>query len=294
MPFLASNRLRSGFFNVVTSASYDTDAQEYFNAIVTNGGSIGTSARNAVNSFIVGLKADGLWSLIYDMGLFAGVDQLAAALVKVKTPLSSRLLTNVNFVSGDYVATGSTAGLKGNGSSKALDTLYNAGSSGTNPQSNSLTNMSVFAYVKGTEASGTTRWIIGTINSGLNRTSLAWQNGGAQEAGGIGALSVAASAVGSSTSWDGALMVTANGSNNQQYYRNGSAAGATVSNTGGAHNPWSLAIAAANGAATPSYSFYSTRYIRGYALTQGMNSTQAANLASRWNTLMTAFSANTY
>ena len=126
----------------------DTGAEEYFNAVVANGASINVSARTAVNNFIIGLKNDEIWNSIYDMGLFAGVTSRAGALVKVKTVLASRLLINNNFISGAYVPTGSTAGFKANGSNTYLDTQFNPSSTGTNPQSCSLTDFAFLFLLK--------------------------------------------------------------------------------------------------------------------------------------------------
>ena len=270
---------------------YDIDAFAYFNAIVANGGTIGNSAKNAVNTFIKGLKTDGSWSLIYEIGLFVGVDQLAAALVKVKTPLASRILTNVNFASSDYVATGTTAGLKGDGTSKVLDTGFNLSSTGTNPQSCSLTNLGLFAYWRGTEASGTIRWVMGSNTSGASLSGIGWVASGSKDSAFIGGASGAEYPQGSASSIDGFVGVSCNGSRAQQPYRNGSTMGASLVSTSGLSSN-TIAIAAA-GNGSP-YGSYSTRYIRGYAITQGFSSAQVTSFSSRWNTLMTAFSANTY
>lgn len=92
-------------------------------AILRNGGSVGAHAVREVNRFVRGCRSDGLWNAIIDMGVFVGVDNLNAALVKLKTaPGVSRTLVNTNYVSGDYTATGASAGLVGDGSSKYLDT----------------------------------------------------------------------------------------------------------------------------------------------------------------------------
>jgi len=95
-------------------ASYDADAATYFAAIATAGSSITTANKDAVNAFIVGCKADSIWTAIKASCLLAGPDDLTGALV----PLVGSAPTNTNFVSGDYSR---TLGLTGNGSTKYLN-----------------------------------------------------------------------------------------------------------------------------------------------------------------------------
>lgn len=103
---IASSRRRA-------SVAYDTDAQSYFTAVEAVS-SIGTVAKNAANALIVGLKADGLWTLIHQLYLYAGPNTLAGALVKAR---GSGTRVNNGFVSGDFSP---TLGLQGNGTSKSI------------------------------------------------------------------------------------------------------------------------------------------------------------------------------
>lgn len=108
--------LYSGMSGAMSGASgYDTDAQAYFDAIVTNGGSISTANQGYVNTLVEGLKTDGIFSKLLFLYLFAAENSVCAR-VNVKNP--SVLATAVNsptFVAyqgydGDgataYVATG--------------------------------------------------------------------------------------------------------------------------------------------------------------------------------------------
>ncbi len=101
-----------------TGSSYETEASTYFAAIATAGSTITTANKAAVNAFIAGCKADGIWTAIKASCLLAGPDSLAGALV----PLVGTAPTNANFVSGDY---NRTTGLVGDGSTKQLDSNYN-------------------------------------------------------------------------------------------------------------------------------------------------------------------------
>lgn len=97
------------------SVSYDTDAQAWFDAVVAAGSSISDANKAAVSTFVVGCKADGVWSPIGQAFLLCAADDLTGALVPLKGPAP----TNRNFVSGDYSR---TTGLVGNGSTKDLVT----------------------------------------------------------------------------------------------------------------------------------------------------------------------------
>ena len=96
----------------------DTDTLAYVDAVNKNGGSITSASISAIDSFVKGLKLDGLWDL-FDMLWPCAGDNLSAALVCLKAqPGTSAVLTNVGpFVASDYSPTG---GLTGDGSTKRL------------------------------------------------------------------------------------------------------------------------------------------------------------------------------
>jgi hypothetical protein len=81
----------------------------------------------AISDFIIGLKADGIWSAIKASCILAGARTLAGALVPL---VGSAPTNNGPFVSGDY---NRKTGLVGNGTSKYLDTNRNANA---DPQDN--------------------------------------------------------------------------------------------------------------------------------------------------------------
>jgi len=109
-------------------SAVDADAADYFARIVTAGSSISSANQAAVNAFIVGCKADGIWSAIKASCLLCAADSLAGALV----PLVGTAPTNNGFVSGDYSR---TTGLVGNATTKALNSNRNANSDPQNNQS---------------------------------------------------------------------------------------------------------------------------------------------------------------
>jgi hypothetical protein len=94
---------------------FDDDAATYILAVeAADGQTLEIGVRNAINAFIVGCKADGIWSAIKASCILAGARTLSGALV----PLVGTAPTNNNFVSGDY---NRKTGLVGDGSSKYLN-----------------------------------------------------------------------------------------------------------------------------------------------------------------------------
>jgi hypothetical protein len=105
--------------NAEVWSAVDPDAADYFARIVAAGSSISVANKAAVDAFVRGCKADGIWSAIKASCLLAGPDDLTGALV----PLVGAAPTNNGpFVSGDY---NRTTGLLGNGTTKYLDSNRN-------------------------------------------------------------------------------------------------------------------------------------------------------------------------
>jgi hypothetical protein len=98
----------------------DPDAAAYITAVEAADTAAGSSGgleektKIAIDNFVLGCKADGIWGAIKASCILAGARTLAGALV----PLAGTAPTNVNFVSGDY---NRKTGLKGDGSTKYLN-----------------------------------------------------------------------------------------------------------------------------------------------------------------------------
>jgi hypothetical protein len=93
----------------------DPDAAAYITAVETaDGQALEPGVRTAINDFVVGCKADGIWASIKASCILAGARTLTGALV----PLVGTAPTNNNFVSGDY---NRKTGLVGDGSTKYLN-----------------------------------------------------------------------------------------------------------------------------------------------------------------------------
>jgi hypothetical protein len=98
-----------------TWAPADTDAAAYIAAVeAADGQALEERTRKAIDDFVIGCKADGIWTAIKASCILAGARTLTGALV----PLVGAAPTNNNFVSGDY---NRKTGLVGNGSTKYLN-----------------------------------------------------------------------------------------------------------------------------------------------------------------------------
>jgi hypothetical protein len=129
----------------------DPDAAAYITAVETaDGQALEEKTKIAIDNFVLGCKADGIWSAIKASCILAGARTLNGALV----PLVGTAPTNFNFVSGDY---NRKTGLVGDGSTKYLNS-NRAGNA--DPQNNQ--HVSAYLTVKDT----VTGAYVGARNSG--------------------------------------------------------------------------------------------------------------------------------
>jgi hypothetical protein len=123
----------------------DADANAYMSAVeAADGQPLELATRLAITDFVVGCKADGIWTSIKASCILAGARTLTGALV----PLVGAAPTNNNFVSGDY---NRKTGLVGDGSTKYLDSNRN---NNADPQNSK--HLSVHVSTVATVGSGAT------------------------------------------------------------------------------------------------------------------------------------------
>jgi hypothetical protein len=110
------------------STTNHPDVNNWLNTVALNGGSASSSTIAALNIFCNNIDAAGLRNKFYRLNLFCG-NNLNSCLVPLYTGPSaisivfgSSIDTNINFINSDYNETGSSGGLKGNGSNKYLQT----------------------------------------------------------------------------------------------------------------------------------------------------------------------------
>jgi hypothetical protein len=121
------------------AAVTDPDARTYLLAVEqADGQFLESGVATAINTFVTGCKADGIWNAIKASCILAGARTLTGALV----PLAGTAPTNFNFVSGDY---NRKTGLVGDGSTKHLNSNRN---NNADPQNNN--HNAVFISTAGT------------------------------------------------------------------------------------------------------------------------------------------------
>jgi hypothetical protein len=145
----------------VRASATDPDAQAYLQAVeAVDGQALEFEVARAIDNFVLGCKADGIWTAIKASCILAGARTLAGALV----PLAGTAPTSFNFVSGDY---NRKTGLVGDGSTKYLDSNRN---NNADPQN----NRHLAAYANLT-SSGDQLFAGGrSAGSGVGATFLGW------------------------------------------------------------------------------------------------------------------------
>lgn len=271
--------LSSALFPVLFSGSLDPDVVAWRSAVTANGGSVSGGVVAQVSRFVRGCKADGVWDSLLEVCLFSGVDNLNAALVKLKTPSDvQRVLTNVNFVEADYVSTGASAGLSGNKTSKYLNT-------GLTPVGRGMANNSTQGFYQ-------TRVVTASSLTG------AGENSGKRLNMGLSTVSTSSNmynlttgSLAYLTATTGFTVASRVSSASHVIYKNGVNV-ASNATSGGTITDLSYFLFAWNANATPSN--YGDQRDTFFFIGTGLTDTQVAALSSRLNTLMAGFGCNTY
>jgi hypothetical protein len=104
------------YYRVRASTDFDSDAQAFFNRVTTAGGTLSATEQNAVNTLVIQMKIDGIWSAMKAIYPMVGASAAACA-----QNLKSSSFTGT-FTSGwTFASTGATP----NGTSAYLDTNLN-------------------------------------------------------------------------------------------------------------------------------------------------------------------------
>ena len=158
----------------------DPDAAAYITAVETvDGQALEEKVKIAIDNFVIGCKADGIWSAIKASCILAGARTLDGALV----PLVGTAPTNYNFVSGDYDR---ETGLVGDGSTKYLDSNRNNNADPQDSKHISVYVQQASSVVASYIAGTTDTWIARDSNalySRINQTSSIVQSGLQSETG---------------------------------------------------------------------------------------------------------------
>lgn len=95
---------------------YDGDAAAYIAAVeAADGQTLETGVKDAINAFVIGCKADGIWTAIKASCIMAGARTLSGALVPLVGTAPTRLGTEAGW---SYIR---KDGLRGNGTDNKID-----------------------------------------------------------------------------------------------------------------------------------------------------------------------------
>ena len=161
---VSRNRLLTLPFNL----GLDVNAAAYIAAVeAADGQTLEAGVKTAINTFVVGCKADGIWTALKASCILAGARTLSGALV----PLAGTAPTNFNFVSGDYDR---KTGLMGNGTTKYLNSNRAANAQAQNNQSiavygsNLDTNVNIYIGSSGAGVKNGTLFSTSSANFYIN------------------------------------------------------------------------------------------------------------------------------
>ena len=99
-----------GWIGCIIDNGINPIVSTYNTNVIGQSSTLSTTQRNALSAFVTGCQSDGIWSLLLEVYPLMG-SSLAGAAVKLKDAVSQPVMTNTNFVSGDYNETnGLTSG----------------------------------------------------------------------------------------------------------------------------------------------------------------------------------------
>lgn len=148
---------------IVSAPTYDPDAAAWFALVEGATGdnqALEAAVKTALNDFVIGVKADGCFSLLEICGILCGARTATGALIPLIKPIANSNPTQQGTAGGWTY--GRKLGLAGNGTNNYVNTNY------TIPVGNQ-NNCHVCIYKSSSANGGTNPYYIGTSNSGLTQ-----------------------------------------------------------------------------------------------------------------------------
>lgn len=247
--------------------AYDADAQAYFTA---NTAITSAADKNAINTFYLGLKSDGVYTKIYQMGLYVW-SSATANKWNLVNPLDTDAAYRLNFTTG---WTHASTGMTPNGTSAYANTFMLA---------NTFSTEVHLSFYSGTQTVGGSFEIACSNGTSTvsNRPAVNAQLGGT-------------TAINYTTTTDarGYWIASKRSNTDREIYRNGVSQATLGTNITTAFPNLNIWLGGLNN--NNSLSFPSAKQIRFSSIGLGLTDTDASNLSNRVNTLMTYFGINTY
>jgi len=127
------------YYRVRASTTYETDAAAFFTRVTSAGGTLTTTEQQAVNSLVIQMKADGIWSAMKAIYPMVGASAAACAQNLVSSSFTGTFTSGWTF---------SSTGVTPNGTSAYMNTGYNVSTEG------SLNSAHISAYIRNNVATG--------------------------------------------------------------------------------------------------------------------------------------------
>lgn len=272
---LAGNNAAAG------GGSYDAATTAWINAVVADGGSVGTPQKGYIDTLILGLKTDGLFTILDRLWLYASesTHQAKIDIISLASGTPGGATPPTFVANSGYHNTGTGW----------IDTGFNPAGGGTNYLQDSA---SLGGYVLTNRTTIAGMAVIGAFNSGhivqlyaLSAFSTASMS--------LNQASTSTLDTNQNSAW-GFIVGTRTGASANALYQyqsggNTSGTGSTVSSTPPSENFYALGRNNTGTGDSTSTDTHAAIFIGG-----GLTSTQAGNLSTRVNAYMTSWGINVY
>lgn len=267
-----------GVRNLNITPVYDADAQAYFNANTTI-----TSAadKNAINTFYLGLKSDGIYTKIKAMYLPIW-GSAASSKWNLVNPLDTNAAYRLSFTTGWSFSSG---GITPNGASTFAETFFN-------PRNNATLYNQHLSYYSRTQTATATNTDIGSFQNAVPNVyvnSIACLRSDGFSVANINANDITRITY-SETDARGHFLINRTANNSLKYFKNAVNKGTNTTTTTLINPNLGITIGGLNVDGTVSQ--YSNKQCAFASIGDGLTDTQVSNFYSRVNTLMTYFGIN--
>ncbi len=259
-------------YSVAGGVTYDADAQAYFTA---NTAITSSADKNAINDFYLGLKTDGIYTKIHQMGLYIW-SSATANKWNLKNPLDTDAAYRLNFSTG---WTHASTGMTPDGVSAFANTFFI-------PSVAVTQNSQAYGYYSRTNRADST-----AISFGARQTTPATITTTMQLRNSNNITSFVASSTSqnvANTDTRGFFQISRTGASSGSIVKNNTVTNLTSTSTG--INTYSIYLGARNNIGVAS-NFDSCETTFSYCAS-GLTSAELQNFYSRVNTLMTYFGLN--
>ena len=265
-------------YSVSGGVTYDADALAYFNA---NTAITSTADKNAINTFYLGLKSDGIYTKIQAMYLPLW-SSASANKWNLKNPLDTNAAYRLSFTTG---WTHTSSGITPNGTSTFAETFFNPRNNAT------LYNQHLSYYSRTQTATGTNTDIGAFQNSApdVYVNSIAVFRSDNISVGNINSNDTTRLTP-SETDGRGYYILSRTANNSLKLYKNNTTKATSTTTTTLINPNLGITIGGLNVDGTVSQ--YSNKQCAFCSIGDGLTDTQASNFYTRINTLMTYFGIN--